>query len=124
MDFSLIGDWLSREGGALVTWWLRTTIAGALTWPLLFRILGGLPDRGYTLARAAGLMLTGFLFWFLGSLGLLHNTPGGASFAWLAVAALSLVAYWRWAEPASLGAWLWEHLALTVVSEVLFAALF
>ena len=124
MDFSLIGDWLSREGGALVTWWLLTTIAGALTWPLLFRILGGLPDRGYTLARAAGLMLTGFLFWFLGSLGWLHNTPGGASFAWLAVAALSFVAYWRWAEPAPLGAWLREHLALIVVSEVLFAALF
>jgi len=124
MDLSLIGDWLSREGGALLAWWLLTTLAGALVWPLLYRILGGLPDRGYTLARAAGLMLTGFVFWFLGSLGLLRNTPGGASFAWLVVAALSVAAYLRWPERASFRAWLREHAALIVVSELLFAVLF
>ncbi len=124
MDLALIGDWLGREGGGLLAWWLLTTIAGALTWPLLYRILGGLPDRGYTLARAAGLMLTGFVFWFLGSLGLLHNTPGSAAFAWLAVGVLSVAAYLRWPERAPLRAWLREHAALIVVSELLFAALF
>lgn len=124
MDLALIGDWLSREGGALLAWWLLTTLAGALVWPLLYRILGGLPDRGYTLARAAGLMLTAFVFWFLGSVGLLRNTPGGAAFAWLAVGAISVAAYLRWPGRAPLRPWLREHRALIITAEVLFAALF
>ena len=66
MEFSLIIDWLGREGGNLFKWWLLTTLAGAAIWPLLYRVMGGLPDRGYTLSRAAGLMLAGFIFWFLG----------------------------------------------------------
>ncbi|MCC6800744.1 MAG: hypothetical protein IT325_11540, partial [Anaerolineae bacterium] len=124
MDLALIGDWLSREGGALLAWWLLTTLAGALVWPLLYRILGGLPDRGYTLARAAGLMLTAFVFWFLGSVGLLRNTPGGAAFAWLAVGAVSVTAYLRGPGRAPLRPWLREHRALIITAEVLFAALF
>lgn len=124
MDLALIGDWLGREGGGLLAWWLLTTLAAALVWPLLYRILGGLPDRGYTLARAAGLMLVGFVFWFLGSLGLLHNTPGGAAFAWLAVGVMSVAAYLRWPARAPVRAWLREHAALIAVSELLFGALF
>lgn len=124
MDFSLIIDWLGREGGHIVAWWLLVTLAGAAVWPLLMRVAGGLPDRGYTLARAAGLMLTGFVFWFLGSLGLLHNTPGGMAFAWLVVIGASAAAY---ARPDARPAWRdwWRaHRALVIVTEIVFAALF
>ncbi len=92
MDLALIIDWLGREGGDILSWWLLVTLAGAAAWPLLYRILGGLPDRGYTLARTAGVMLTGFVFWFLGSLGLLDNTPAGMVFAWLIVLVAGLAA--------------------------------
>jgi YYY domain-containing protein len=117
-------DWLGREGGDMVVWWLLVTLAGAAVWPLLYRVLGGLPDRGYTVARAAGVMLTAFVFWFLASVGLLDNTPGSMVFAWLAVIALSLAVYFRWNERPPLRAWLRENAALIGVSELLFAVLF
>ena len=117
-------DWLGREGGELVGWWLLVTLAGAAVWPLLYRVLGGLPDRGYTVARAAGVMLTAFVFWFLASVGLLNNTPGSMIFAWLAVIALSLMVFFRWQDRPPLRAWLREHAALIGVSELLFVVLF
>jgi YYY domain-containing protein len=125
MDVGLIFDWLwSSEGGDLLAWWLLVTLAGVTVWPLLFRVMGGLPDRGYTLARAAGLMLVGFVFWFLASLGLLRNTPGGMLVAWGVVLALSLTAFLRWEERPSLRAWFRDHRALVIVTEALFALLF
>jgi len=85
--------------------------------------MGGLPDRGYSLARAAGLMLVGFTFWFLGSLGLLQNRPGGAVFAWVVVTAAGLVAFFRWEDRPPLRPWLRDHWALIVLTEVLFLGL-
>ena len=124
MDAALISNWLSREGGDVLRWWLLVTLAGAAAWPLLFRLLGGLPDRGYTLARAAGVMLTGFLFWFLGSLGLLRNSPAGMVVAWLLVLVMGLAAFLRWRERPALRPWLREHWPLILVTEVLFLGLF
>ena len=51
---TLLLDWLSREGHILVAWWLWITLAGAAAFPLCLRLFGGLPDKGYTLARAPG----------------------------------------------------------------------
>jgi YYY domain-containing protein len=124
MDFGLILDWLGREGGDVLSWWVLVTLAGLAVWPLLFRILGGLPDRGYTLARTAGLMLTGFVFWFLASVGLLRNTPGGMVFAWVVVLVIALVAFLRWDDRPTLRAWAREHSGLIIVTEVLFLLLF
>ncbi|MBN1200705.1 MAG: hypothetical protein JXJ20_02500 [Anaerolineae bacterium] len=123
MDYSLIIAWLGREGGDILTWWWLATLAGLAVWPLLYRVMGGLPDRGYTLARTAGLMLTGFVFWFLGSLGLLRNTVGGMVFAWLVVLAIGLVVFFNWDERPPVWDWLREHAALIIVTELLFAAL-
>ncbi len=124
MDVGLIADWLGREGGFVLRWWLLVTLAGAAAWPLLVRLAGGLPDRGYSLARAAGLMLTGFLFWFLGSLGLLRNNAGSMALAWLLVLALSAAIIWRWDDRPALRPWLRAHWPLIVVVEVLFLGLF
>lgn len=123
MDVSLIADWLGREGGFVLRWWLLVALAGTAAWPLLYRLMGALPDRGYTLARAAGLMLTAFVFWFLGSVGLLRNDPAGMVFAWLVVVTVGAVAVWRWDERPALRPWLGEHWPLVVVTEVLFLAL-
>jgi YYY domain-containing protein len=123
MDVSLIVNWLGRQGGDVLRWWLLVTLAGAAVWPLLYRVMGGLPDRGYTLARAAGVMLIGFIFWFLGSLGLLQNRPSGAVFAWVVVLAIGIVAFFHWEDRPPLRPWLREHWALIVLTEVLFLVL-
>lgn len=123
MDFSLIIDWLGAEGGHVLAWWLLVTGAGAGVWPLFYRVMGGLPDRGYALARAGGLMLTGFVFWFLASLGLLRNTPGSMLIAWLLVVGVGVFALLRWDERPPLRPWLRENAGLIIAVEVLFLVL-
>ena len=119
---TLIFDWLAREGVYLLSWWLLATAAGLAALPWCWRLLGGLPDKGYTLARPLGLMLVGFLYWFLGSVGLLQNTPGGIVLAWLIVLAVGVWLYRR-GEPLSQGYWR-ETASVRVVSELVFIGLF
>ena len=62
-------------------WYIILTILGWLTFPLVFHLFPSLSDRGYTLARAAGLLLWGFIFWLFASLGIAQNDSGGITLA-------------------------------------------
>ncbi|MCB9453391.1 MAG: hypothetical protein H6672_18315 [Anaerolineaceae bacterium] len=117
----MIADWLARDGWMIASWWLLATLAGVAVLPLCLRLLGGLPDKGYTLARAAGLLLVGFVFWFLGSLGFLQNTQGGLLLSWLLVLALSLALYLQ--SPVNLRDWWRENRRTVLVAELLFIVL-
>jgi YYY domain-containing protein len=116
-------DWLVREGGIVLSWWALVTLAGAAVFPLCARLLGGLPDRGYTLARAAGLLLVGFVFWLLASFGFLRNTTGDMLLSWLIVLALSLLVYFRLGTGVDWRAWWRENRTVVIVGEILFATL-
>ncbi len=121
---SLLLDWLVREGHWLFNWWLWITLAGVAALPLCLRLLGGLPDRGYTLARAIGLLLVSFVFWLLASWGLLDNSSGSISFAWLLVLIGALALYAQAGHRQELRRWWQENRALVIVSELLFITLF
>jgi YYY domain-containing protein len=71
-------------------WYILSTLIGWLAFPLLYRLLAPLADRGYGLARAAGLLSWGYLFWIGTSLGWSQNDAGGALLAILLLACLSL----------------------------------
>lgn len=114
-------DWLPREGGIVLSWWALVTAAGIGVLPLTFRLLRCLPDRGYTLARAAGLLLTGFVFWLLASFGFVRNTPGSMILAWVIVLIAGVVLYLR--DPIDLRAWWRENRRVVIVGEVLFFVL-
>jgi len=116
-------EWLAREGWIVVSWWALVTLAGAAALPLCFRLLGALRNRGYTLARAAGLLLVGFTFWLLASLGFLRNTTGSMMLAWVIVLAASVVVYRRLGPRLDLRAWWRENRAVVIVGEVLFLVL-
>lgn len=45
------------------SWYLLITFLGWITFPLTYRLFPVLADRGYTLSRAFGLILWGFIFW-------------------------------------------------------------
>ncbi len=68
-----------------ILWYLTITLLGLLTFPLAYRLFPALADRGYSLSRALGLLLWGFVFWLSVSFGLTRNEVGGLLFA-LAVA--------------------------------------
>lgn len=108
-------------------WYLTLTLLGWLTFPLAYRMLPALPDRGYAFSRILGLLLWGYGFWLLGSLGVLYNDRGGILLALALVLVLSawtagkdFPGFWR----DELGSWLHNRGGYVIVVEVLFLAAF
>lgn len=119
----MVLDWIAREGGIVLSWWALVTLAGLAALPLVVRLLGALPDRGYTLARGVGLLLVGFVFWLLASLGLLPNSGGSLVLAWLIVLAAALAVYFRGGAPFGWREWWRANRAAIIAGELIFAGL-
>jgi len=60
-----------------VLWWIFSILIGLVTLPLCRILFSRLPGKGYFFAKPLGLLLWGFLFWWLVTLGLLHNDVSG-----------------------------------------------
>ncbi len=60
----------------LLSWYLAWQALAFAAWPLLFVWLRRLPSRGYALAKALGLLLTGVLVWWGGILHFFPFTSG------------------------------------------------
>ena len=103
---------------AFLTWYLILQLLGLIALPIAFRVLRHLPDRGYTLSKALGLLLTGYGLWLLVSLGFLRNTRIAIVFVMLLVAACA--AYLGFAQRAELWAFLNRNRRLILVVEALF----
>lgn len=79
-------------------WYLALQLMALAAFPLCWRVLGGLPDRGYAVAKTLGLLIAGWFAWLLASLHVMDFGRGavlaGVGFA----AVLSVVAVgprWR-----------------------------
>jgi YYY domain-containing protein len=105
---------------AVLKWWLLLQAMGLVALPLVFRLLRWLPDRGYSVAKPAGLLLGTYLLWLLGSLGWLRNTEGGIVLAFGSVAAASAWVYARWDDGVKLRDWLRAHRGWIVAYEAVF----
>jgi YYY domain-containing protein len=62
---------------SFILWYLTVSLVGLLSFPLAFRLLPALPDRGYVLNRTLGILIWGYSFWLLASLGIIRNNLGG-----------------------------------------------
>jgi YYY domain-containing protein len=60
----------TSQPAAVIGLYLFVTLLGLLSYPLVRMALPGLDDRGYPLARLAGMLLLALLVWILGSLGI------------------------------------------------------
>ncbi len=110
---------------ATLNWYLIVSLLGLAAWPLAFRMLPGLKDRGYAISRALGLLLAGYVFWLLGSLGLLQNTVGGILLSALLVMGVSIAVYRaRSDKQESLLGWARSHLFYIGIAEGLFLVAF
>ena len=74
-------------------WYLIVQVFGLAALPLALRLFRHLPDRGYGVSKPLGLLLTGWVFWLLTTLGWLRNTAGGVIVALLIVAAAGVALY-------------------------------
>ncbi len=110
---------------SLFSWYLLLTLLGWITFPLAQRLFPALADRGYTLARAFGLLVWGYVFWLSASLGLAQNDMGGLLLGLAVLGGLS-----AWATFTTVGGlssileWVKENKSLVIVTELLFIAAF
>ncbi|HEX8990842.1 MAG TPA: DUF2298 domain-containing protein [Anaerolineales bacterium] len=114
---------------AFISWYIIITLLGWLTFPLVYSLFPALADRGYSFARAAGLLLWGYIFWLLASLGLLQNDVGGILFGLFAVVVISLLVFlYRKSENVNrrleIAGWLRSNLRVVISVEALFLVAF
>ena len=111
---------------AFISWYLLITLLGWITFPLAYRLFPALADRGYTLSRAFGLMLWGFIFWLFATLGIAQNDIGGLLLGLIVVGGLSAWAYFTQCETRSMQFtdWLKHNTKLILTTELLFLLAF
>lgn len=81
---SILNQW--PVVGAIV-WYLFIFLLGWLVYPFVHLALGGLADRGYPLARVAGMVILAYLVWLGGSSGV----PFTRTTIWLVIAGLLVI---------------------------------
>jgi len=119
---------------AFISWYIVITILGWLTFPLAYHLFPALTDRGYTLSRALGMLIWGYVFWLFASLGIAQNDIGGLLLALLILIGLSVWAIITDRRPStmddmvhhpwSMVEWLNENRRLIISTELLFLLAF
>ncbi|MGD8455567.1 MAG: DUF2298 domain-containing protein [Anaerolineales bacterium] len=106
-----------------LSWYLVISLLGWVAFPLIYRLLPALHDRGYAFSRALGLLVWAYAFWLLGSLGLLANDPNGIFFSLIILLAL---VYWglKSTSPGELWGWIKDNKRTILTVEILFAVAF
>ncbi len=116
------GNPLNRsEVLAVIGWWLTMTVLGWLAFPIVRLAFPGLKDSGYPLAKLAGLLLTAWGSWMMGSAGV-PVLPVTILAVILAMASLSAILAWR--DRQTLRAFVRDHWRELVWIEVLALAFF
>ena len=104
-------------------WYLLISLLGWLAFPIAYRLLPALKDRGYSASRTLGLLIWGYVFWLLATLGILPFNAGGLLFA---LALLAGVSWWalRGINRRELADWLRTQSPLILTTEILFLIAF
>jgi YYY domain-containing protein len=103
-------------------WYLLITLLGWLTFPLAYRLFPALDDRGYTLSRAFGLLIWGYVFWLFASLGVAQNDLGGLLLGLVILGSLSAWIFVN--QKPEFTSWLQSNRRLILTTEILFLVAF
>jgi len=119
---------------AVFTWWVLVQIFGLVSLPIAFRLFWRLPDRGYGISKALGLLVPSYLFWLLGVLGFLRNDSGSILLSLVIIAIAAQLFYRRPQHSGSrmpdrgsrttLSSWLRANWKLVLIIELVFAVSF
>ena len=104
------------------SWYLLLTLLGWLTFPIAYYLFPALADRGYTLARAFGLLIWGYVFWLFASLGIAQNDLGGLLLGLLILGSLSAWAFVKC--KSEIIQWTRSNRRLIFTTEILFLVAF
>ena len=106
-----------------ILWFVIISALGWLVFPIIFRLVPNLPDRGFSFAKIFGLLLWGYLYWIFGRLGLTANNLAGLLFAFTVIAALAYYLFRKKTDPSP-AIWIKEHIRLIITVEILFLVCF
>ena len=113
---------------SFLSWYLLITFLGWLTFPFAYRFFPALTDRGYTLSRAFGLLVWGYVFWLFASFGIAQNDRGGLLLGLVVLGGLSA---WSIASVTPIGGkrseivnWIRENRRVVITTEILFLVAF
>lgn len=103
-----------------ILWYLFVTALGWLTFPLTFRLFPALADRGFSLARIFGMLVWGYAFWMMASLGIVQNDGSGLLFGLVVLAAVSASTLVHRETRKNLREWIRSKWRLVITVEILF----
>ena len=104
------------------SWYILITLLGWLTFPLAYHLFPALSERGYTMSRAFGLLVWGYVFWLFASLDIAQNDIGGLLLGLVVLGGLSA---WTFVNhKAEIQNWIGENRRLVITTEVLFLIAF
>ena len=106
-----------------IFWYLTVAAVGWISFPVIFRLVPNLPDRGYSFSKIFGLLLWGYLYWILGRLGVTANNLAGLLFTLFLTAGLGVFAI-RKIGGGRLKEWIREYRTLIFTTEILFLLAF
>jgi len=107
---------------SLLSWYLLITVLGWITFPLAYKLFPALSDRGYTLSRAFGMLIWGYVFWIFASLGLAQNDMGGLLLGLVMLGGLSAWAFIN--QKSEVQNWIGDNRRLIITTELLFIIAF
>ena len=105
-----------------LSWYILLTLLGLLAFPLGFYLFPALADRSYTVARAFGLLIWGYVFWLLASFRIAQNDIGGLLLGLLILGGLSAWAFVNCR--AEIVEWFRDNRRLVITTESLFLLAF
>ena len=107
---------------SFLSWYLLVSFLGWVTFPLAYHLFSALSDRGYTLSRAFGLLIWGYIFWIFASLGIAQNDIGGLLLGLVILGGLSAWMFTN--QRTQIMDWLRENRSLILTAEILFLIAF
>jgi YYY domain-containing protein len=107
-----------------ISWWLIIEILGWVAFPIAYRTLRWLPERGYVFSKALGLLISSYLVWLGATTGFLRNDLVGVLFAVLAVLGFSGYLIIKGGQASEMAGFLRQNKRLILVVELLFALAF
>ena len=106
----------------VLTWLLVVEFLGLLALPIVFVLIPWLPDRGYTLAKSAGLLLAFYLLWLLASSPVVPNSI--FSLLLILVALTVVSGRIAWYRQTDIKAFLRQEWRVLLLSEAVFLSMF
>jgi YYY domain-containing protein len=108
---------------SFILWVFVMLLLGTAAFPITFWLFPHLSDRGYGVAKPAGLLFFGFLYWILVTFRILPNNRAGVATVFALVVLLGCLAAWKtgW---SSLISWYSDNRWFVVLVEAAFILLF